>query len=190
MTFERISGILLLIGSALFLTAAFLPISWVFAERDLGKKVEMITAAPESWRIAQFLFGAGALIAAIGFLYVYFHLRIRGAPIASLVAFLLAIAGALLWARHTYMRGVDPVAFVHKMMTPRWLAGAYLVLTQGALLALGIALRDANYPGWISWLNIGSAIAFSLILILFQDLPPFVYYLVLAVTAIVFLRSP
>jgi len=189
MATERISGILLLLGSALFLTAAFLPISWVFGERDLGKKVEMINASPEAWRIAQFLFGSGAIIAAMGFLPAYLDLRGKGAGAPSLVAFLLALIGAVLWARHTYLRGVDPVAFVHKILTPRWLAGAYFILTQGALLAMGIALRKANYPDWIAWLNIGSAIAFSLLLIIFQDLPPFAYYLVTAVTAIVFLRS-
>jgi len=189
MTAERISGLLLLMGSALFLTGAFLPISWVFGERDPEKKAAMINAAPEAWKLAQFLFGSGAIIAAIGFLPAYLELRGKGAALPSLIAFLFALSGAVLWARHTYLRGVDPVAFIHKIQTPGWLAGAYFFLMQGALLALGIALRTANYPAWIAWLNIGSAIAFSLILIIFEELPPFAYYIVTAITAIVFLRS-
>ena len=90
MNIERVSGMVLLLGSLIFLIAAFLPISWVFGERDPQKKIEMINAAPGAWRFAQILFGTGATIASLALILVYVHLSSKGAANPALAACILA----------------------------------------------------------------------------------------------------
>ncbi len=75
MSTERVAAIILLVGSALFLIAAFVPVSQVFAEPSPAAKLEIITSNPTAWTTAQVLFGLGASIAAIGLGFVSYHLR-------------------------------------------------------------------------------------------------------------------
>jgi hypothetical protein len=185
MSSERFSGIVLFIGSVIFLVAAFLPISWVFGERIIEKKLEMINAARGSWEFAQVLFGSGAIVTALGFMIAYLHLRGKEADTASLVAFLSALVGALLWCWHVWLRGTDPDAFVHRLLFPNWPAGAYFILMQVALFSFGLALLQARCPSWVGRLNIGASVVSFLILVILGDLPPFVYYIITAITAIV-----
>ncbi len=185
MTTERLAGVVLLTGSLLFIVAAFLPISWVFGERVLEKKLEMINAALSSWKFAQVLFAAGAIAAAVGFFFIYLHLRNSEASTAVLIASICSAVGAILWAWHTYLRAIDPNAFVYKLLQPNWLAGVYFVLTMAALLALGIGLLKTEYQPWVGWMNIIASILFILIAIIFGDIPPFVFYIITAITAVV-----
>ena len=189
MTSERLSGILLLIGSVLFITAAFMPISSVFAAPVIEKKLEILNAAPNSWKLAQVFFGSGAVVTAIGFFVAYLFLRRKNANAASLTTFLLALIGALLWAWYTYLRAMDPEAFVRGTLYAGWLADAYFVLTAAALLSFGVALLRAHYPRWVGWMNIGASIVFTLELIVTRDMIPFFYYVITAITAIVFIVS-
>lgn len=189
MTSERLSGIILLIGSVLFIMAAFMPISSVFTEPVPEKRLAIINAAPDSWRLAQVFFGSGAVVAAIGLFVAYLFLRGKHASAASLIAFLLALIGALLWGWHTYLRAMDPEAFARGSLQLRWLAGAYFILTPAALFAFGIAIRRARYTRWLGWLNIGAAIVFILELIVSGDMIPLLYYVITAITAIVFIME-
>jgi hypothetical protein len=188
MTVKRLSGIVLFTGSVLFIVAASMPVCRVFAERVPETKLAIINAAPNSWKLAQGLFGLGALVAALGFFLAYIHLRRQEARGASFTAFILALVGALLWTWHVYLRSVDVDAFVHGSLHPHWLAGAYFILTQAALLFFGLALFHAHYPRWVGWLNIGASIIFLILLLMFGDLPPFAYYVITAITAIVLMR--
>jgi hypothetical protein len=59
-----LSGIVIIVGSALFLCAAFTPISFlVFPENSATRKLEAIRASPTAWSVTQILFGLGALVA-------------------------------------------------------------------------------------------------------------------------------
>ena len=185
MTTERVSGIVLLVGSLLFLIAAFLPISWVFAEHAPEKELEMIDAGLAAWKLAQILFGSGAIVAAVGMFFTFLHLHDGKAYTSSLAMFLLAFLGALLWTWHVYLRSVYPDAFIHGLLHPRWLAGGYFILTIAALVLFGVALLQAGYPRWVGWMNIGASTFFALVLIVFRDLPPFVYYVDIGITAVV-----
>ena len=60
-----VSGIVIIVGSALFLCAAFTPISFrVFPEKSATRKLEAIRASPTAWLVTQILFGLGALVTA------------------------------------------------------------------------------------------------------------------------------
>ena len=185
MSIERISGIMLLLGSVIFLIAAFVPASWVFAERDPQKKIEMINTAPGAWRFAQFLFGLGATIAAIALLFVYIHLKDNGAGNEGLAAFILAMTGVIFWDWHVFLRANDPQAFAFGQLEPNWTYAPYAILTNAALVLLGLALFTAKYPRWLGWTSIISGIFFTLCLIIFHDIPPFTFYLILGMAAVV-----
>jgi hypothetical protein len=74
---ERVSGILIIVGSALFLCAAFTPISSrVFTPgRSATHKLEAIRGSPTAWSVTQILFGLGALVTAIGIGVLAYGLR-------------------------------------------------------------------------------------------------------------------
>jgi hypothetical protein len=57
----------IIFGSALFLGAAFLPISFrVSTKKSATRKLEAIRASPTAWSATQILFGLGALVTAVG----------------------------------------------------------------------------------------------------------------------------
>ena len=71
---QKMSAIVIILGSVLFLIAAFLPISRVFAEPSAVRKLEIIAASPNAWFVAQIFFALGAMvtvtgIAIIGYLF-------------------------------------------------------------------------------------------------------------------------
>jgi hypothetical protein len=72
---ERVAAIILLVGSVLYIIAAFMPVSHVFAEPSPAAKLEIITSNRTAWSASQVLFGMGASIAAIGLGFVAHHLR-------------------------------------------------------------------------------------------------------------------
>ena len=71
-----VSGIVINVGSALFLCAAFTPISFrVFTEKSATRKLKAIRASPTAWSVTQILFGLGALVTAIGIGLLAYALR-------------------------------------------------------------------------------------------------------------------
>ena len=76
-----VSWIVIIVGSALFLCAAFAPISFrVFPEKSATRKLKVIRASPIAWSVTQILFGLGALVTAVsGYLpMLYVGNRRRG----------------------------------------------------------------------------------------------------------------
>lgn len=61
------SATTMIVGSVLFLIAAFLPISFhVFPEPSPTKKLESISSDPGQWLASQVLFSLGAVVTVIG----------------------------------------------------------------------------------------------------------------------------
>ena len=63
---QKMSALVIILGSVLFLIAAFSPISGVFAEPSPAGKLEIIMASPNAWSVAQIFFALGAMITVIG----------------------------------------------------------------------------------------------------------------------------
>ncbi len=187
MSTERVAAIILLVGSVLFLIAAFMPVSRVFAETSQAATLEIITSNRTSWTASQVLFGLGASIAAIGLGFVAHHLR--GAPGAAwaYIGLVAVILGAVLWDGHVYLRAVDPEGFVEGRLIS-WLFPAYAILTQLGLLAFGVAYLRADYPTWLGGVTVGGAIIFFIVYLVFRDIPPFVYYILTFIAGIVLMR--
>ena len=168
----------MIVGSALFLCAAFTPISSrVFPENSATLKLEVIGASPTAWSVTQILFGLGALVTAIGVGLLAYALS--GQPSAWLIwaSVAVLILAAILWLWHLYGRTVDPVAFAEGRW-PHWPLLAYFILTEIGLAILGYALLRSDLPRWIGWLLIGSMVLLFVLTLIYRDMIPLMFYLV------------
>ena len=125
MSFQQFYSVMIVVGSIIFLVAAFLPLSRVYAEPDPAQKLQMIKTSGRVWAISQLLFGAGALVTAVGFgLWALWF--VDWPAYLSFFAFLI---GASLWSWHVYLRTLDPEAFTAGTL-PGWHFRVYTFLTQ------------------------------------------------------------
>jgi hypothetical protein len=172
-----VSGIVIIVGSALFLCAAFTPISFrVFTEKSATRKLKVIRASPTAWSVTQILFGLGALATAIGIGLLAYALRRQPSVWLIWASMAVLVSAAVLWLWHLYRRTVDPVAFAEGRW-PRWPLLAYFMLTEIGLAILGYALLSTDLP-WIGWMLIGSMVLLFVLTLIYRDMPPLMFYLV------------
>ena len=187
MSTERVAAIILLVGSVLFIIAAFMPVSQVYVAPTPAAKLEIIYSDRTAWISSQVLFGLGASIAAIGLGFVAYHLRTTPGAFWAYIGLVAVILGAVLWDGHVYLRAIDPEAFVEGRLIG-WLFPAYALLTQLGLLAFGVAYLQAGYPAWLGGITVAGAVIFFIIYLVFRDIPPFVYYILTFIAGIRLMR--
>lgn len=188
MSTERVTAIILLVGSALFIIAAFMPVSRVFVAPSPTAKLGIITSNHTAWTASQVLFGLGASITAIGLGFVAYHLRGTPGAVWAYIGLIAVILGAVFWDGHVYLRAVDPEGFVEGRLIG-WLFPAYALLTQVGLLAFGVAYLRAGYSAWLGRVTVGGAIIFIIVYLVFKDIPPFVYYILTFMAGIWLMRG-
>jgi len=176
------------VGSALFLLAAFSPVSRVFGLPSAEARWQLISASRSAWNSSQALFAAGAIVTAIGTLLAGVALRGRPASAAMTGAGILLLIGAIAWSWSVYLRALDPRAFVAGTL-PGWPFTFYTLLTMAALALAGYSLLRMGFPAWSAWLLIGAPFLLLALYLFFGDMPPFVYYLLALVLAIVLYRG-
>ena len=59
---QKLSAIIVIAGSILFLIAAFSPISRVYATPTASDRLELINLSPRAWIVSQVLFALGAIV--------------------------------------------------------------------------------------------------------------------------------
>jgi hypothetical protein len=177
------SIIVIILGSFLFLFAAFwVPTSRVFGEPEAAKRLEIILNNKISWDVVQGLFGAGAIITAIGMGLMAYSLQKLNYSWLLNIAALLLITGSLFWIWHLYLRAVDPYSFAYRLQ-PWWHFAVYTILTQIGIILVGYFLWQSPFPNWIGWMLMAGMTVLFLLTILFLDMPPFVYYLFLLIAS-------
>lgn len=182
----KLASIVLMLGSLFFLIAAFLPYSKVFIEPDAEKRVEIILSMQRMWIAGHVMFALGSLITVIGLgMYMSGMERLHNTVLTFTGIILLAV-GALLWTWHVTERIIHPEGFARGNLTP-YLFLAYSLLTQAGLLIIGYVMIRSNMISWVGWMFlIGSASLFVL-MVIFKDMPPFVYYLLTLVFSVALL---
>lgn len=183
---EDPSALLLIMGSLFFLLAAFMPISRVFGERVAEGKIAIIQAERSRWRVSQLFFALGSFIAWVGMILLAYQIKIANGSAFSLVSAAAAGVGMLLWCRHVFLRAKQPEAFARGLL-PGWHFKVYSYLTSLALLGIGVGLLALEILVWLPVLNISSALLFFLVFLIFKDLPPLFYYLVMLIDGIALL---
>jgi hypothetical protein len=180
-----VSGIVMIVGSALFLCAANTPISFrvVAPGRSASRKLEAIRGSPTAWSVTQILFGLGALVTVIGIGVLAYALRRQPSAWLIWASVAVLMLAAVLWLWHLYGRMVDPVAFAEGRW-PRWPLLAYFIMTEAGLAILGHSLLRNDLPMWIGWMLISSRLLLFVLTLVYRDMVPLFFYLVTLITGI------
>jgi hypothetical protein len=185
---DKAGAVIIIVGSVLFIAAAFSPISRIFGMPDAGERLAAISAAPSQWLLAQILFGLGAIVTVVGIGVLAFRLTGQHYTVYLITSTVLMAVGAILWSWHVYLRAADPALFTAGGI-PLWLFAGYSLLTMAGLALLGIALLQMALPSWVGWLPIVSAALFLVLALVFGDMPPFVYYLITLIIGVMLYRA-
>jgi hypothetical protein len=188
MSFDKPSAATIIVGSILFLVAAFSPISRIFGIQDAAQKLDIISAAPNQWMIAQGLFALGSIVTVAGIGVLAYRLAGQSFSIYLNLSVVVMAIGALLWTWHVYLRAFDPARFTAGEI-PMWLFALYSLLTMVGLALIGIALLHMALPSWVGWLAIGAPALFLVLALVLGDMPPLVYYVVTLVIGTVLYRA-
>jgi hypothetical protein len=175
--------IVVLVGSALFLVGAGVAVPRVFTESDRVRRLHMLETDLVRWRVGQPLYAAGALVAAVG-VGVLAASAASGPGRAALAASgVLLLVGALCWSWSVYQRFRNVRAFALGDL-PGWPFAWYVRLTLAGLGLLGGGLLLAGFPAWTGWVAVAGAGGFLVAYVRFGDLPPFVFYVLLAAVSL------
>ena len=188
MSLQRLSALAVLLGSMIFLIAAFSPISRVYGIPSAPNRLDLITRSPRAWVVSQVLFGLGALVTALGVALAAVATRGRPSATSFSVAAGLLVIGAVTWSWYVYLRARDPQAFVESAL-PGWPFVVYTLLTMAAFLLIGFLLLHTGFPAWAAWSLIGGSLLFFILYVIFKDMPPFVHYVLGLILGVVLLRA-
>lgn len=184
---DQVAGILLIVGSSVFGLGAAIGVPQVFTERDPQTRHRMLRERLTIWRLAQPFYGLGPIIASAGVGYLAGAAHTGGWTRTLFAAACLALGiGALTWSWSVYLRATRISEFAFGTL-PGWPFATYVLLTIGGLGLLGIGLLAGSLPVWLGWLTLGADILFLGIYVRFRDIPPFAFYLVLALVGVVVL---
>lgn len=180
----QVSATVTIVGSVLFLVAAFLPISFrVFPGPSPVKKLESINAAPGQWYAAQILFALGAVVTVIGLALFAYHVRRESFAGLVWVSVALLTVGAVPWLWQVYARAVDPGWFADGLY-PMWPYLFYFLVTEAGLGVFGVALLSS----WVGWVVIGSMVLLVIPTLVFGDMVPLAFYIVTLFAGVMFFR--
>ena len=171
----KFASLVILVGSLLFLVAAFMPYTRVFAEPDPEKKLAIIQKSSAQWDVGHVLFILSSLITALGLTLMIRSFGQSFQPFWVWLAALALVLGAVLWSWHCLERLVSPEGFVQGENTA-YLFLLYSILTMAGLLVMGLFLLRTGLPAWLGWMLIGGTTLVAVLMIVFKDMPPFVYY--------------
>src|SRR5262245_61155909 len=117
------------ISSVVFLIAAFMPISFVYAERDVQLQIARVQSSPTAWAISQILFGLGSVGVVVGLVLFTPQLRNTSAARSTYLGLATIALGTLCWVVIVYERATLPIQEVFASPTFGWLFIAYTLLT-------------------------------------------------------------
>lgn len=195
---SRVAGVLLIVGSILFLSGAG---SYAFV-RDKGgpmifgqpprEWLRLVFEHQALWRQATILFITGVIVTLLGLTLLGSLFRGAGDPAFSQVGLLAFVFGAIMWVINLAARlTLDPWAAKAMVATGEipeaykpitaWTGALFVIFTILTFAALaiygGAVLVTGLLPGWAGWLAIVYGLAGLLLLVVTRDAPPFLHYL-------------
>jgi len=176
---NKASGLLLVIGSLVFLVAAFMPISSVYAERDVQAQIARVEGERVAWVVSHIVFALGGALAAVGLSLLTFSLARTSASIPALVGLAAIVVSTLCWVGIEYLRITLLPAIVFQDQTLGWPFVVYTLSMQAALIAYGYGLLQTDYPRWMGLVGVIAGAMLFGTYVIFKDVPPFAYYLIL-----------
>lgn len=185
---SQISATVTVVGSVLFLVAAFLPISArVFPQPSSVKKLENINADPGQWFAAQVLFALGTVVTVVGIALYAYYVRQESFGLLVWASVALLTVGALPWLWQVYARAVDPAWFAEGSF-PMWPYLFYFLVTEAGLAVFGVALLSSPLPAWVGWIVIVSMVLLAVLTLIFRDMVPLAYYVITLFAGVMLFR--
>jgi hypothetical protein len=175
-------GILLIVGSVVFFIGAAIGVPRVFTEADPQVRLDMLRARLRAWQIAQPFYGVGALVAAAGVAFLAAASDGGSRALLAASSAMLAV-GALAWAWSLYLRGTRVADFAFGTL-PAWPFAAYVLLTVAGIALLALGMLTGDLPAWPAWLALGADVVFLAGYLRFDDIPPFVFYLLFTLVGV------
>jgi hypothetical protein len=190
---QKLAGMGLILGSVMFMIAAFTPLTIRVIIADMQQRVNLIQSERTGWVLLNILFGTGSVVAVVGLALFAQHVQsitdntaVRVVSYLSLVTIAL---GALCWVIIVYNRAtLPPQELGISLSINNWIFPAYTLLTQIALVGIGFVLIQSGYPGWLSWGMLVLAGLSTVAYLVFKDMPPFAHYVLLLVMGIALVR--
>jgi hypothetical protein len=176
------AALMVIVGSVVFLVGAGFGVPSVFMTGDSEERVRLLTSHVTRWRVAQFFYAGGPVIASIGVGWVGFNTG-GGAGAVEVAAGAALLIGAVAWSYSCLLRGRDPVRFAQGVQ-PGWPFRTYVILTLAGLAALGMALLVADTRTWVGWVVLAADLGYTILYVETDDVPPFVFYVLLIVAAL------
>jgi len=182
MSSDRAGAILLIVGSAVFLIGAAVGVPRVFTERDPVVRLRMLRERSRAWRLAQPLYGAGALIAAAGVFFLASASE-GGGRVLLAAASAVLVVGALASGWSLYLRATRVSDFAFGTL-PAWPFMTYVLLTIGGIALLAFGLLAGDFRSWLGWATLAADAVFLAGYLYLSDIPPFVFYLLFTVVGL------
>ncbi|HEX6515134.1 MAG TPA: hypothetical protein VF049_06150 [Nocardioidaceae bacterium] len=181
---ESTAGILLIVGSFVFFLGAGLGVPRIFSEPDRSQRLRMLEENLLLWRVAQPFYVVGPLVTAAGVGVLSWAEGAGFAQVALGVSALAMLVGGACWGWMVYLRGRHYREFALGML-PAWPFTSYVLLTISGLALLGIGLLSGAAPDWLGWLTLAADVVFLGAYVRYDDIPPFVFYILLTVVGAV-----
>jgi hypothetical protein len=137
------------------------------------------------WVVTNWLWVAAGVVTAVGLLLFALQYRDR----LSIAGAALFVIGSAFWVRYAYLRSLDAGVTTEGL----WMEVVFAWLATTGLALMGVAFLRGDFPNWVGYINVGYAILFVLVFILFRTqmyelFPPQVIYLVASFTGIMAIR--
>lgn len=176
-------SLLVVIGSVVFLVGAGVGVPTVFVTRDSDERARLLTRHRTRWQLAQPFYALGPALAAVGVGVSGLDAGGAGGFFGGLAAMTMLL-GAGTWSYSCWLRAADPVRFAVGLQ-PGWPFHFYVIATLVGLASLGLALIVEDVAAWTGWLVVTADLVLGVAYSITGDLPPFVFYLLLIVVAVV-----
>lgn len=175
----RTAGWLILAGILVFFTGAAFGVPQVFVTRTPEARLALLRSRAGAWRTAQWFYAGGPVLTGVGVLVLAAAWSGPAQLLAGSAGGAL-LAGAVLFSVSCARRGHRIEEFARgQLPAGPWLGYVWLTLVGLALLGLA----SLEYETWIGVLLLVAAAAFTALFVISRDIPPFAFYLVLAVYA-------
>jgi len=170
-------GAWLVIAGSVVFTLGISPVPRVYSERDPAERLRMLTARRALWQKGQSAIALGILIVAVGVLLID--------PPGTIAAGVMMLLGSIVWIPGLGERGRNIEGFAAGELAP-WPYYGYAIATLAGL-ALLLPWLFVDEHTALAWFVAGASAFFAAVLAITRDLPPFVFYVVLLVVAVVLL---
>ncbi|MCF7805291.1 MAG: hypothetical protein K9N46_09840 [Candidatus Marinimicrobia bacterium] len=187
----KLAGLLLIIGSSLFIISAFaMPnVAKIYMEPSVEGRLAIVRNFSTGWTVHNVLFILGSTLTAVSLVYLVTKSGLAAVGNLWLMAgAVLVLVAVIPWDWHLVLRLSEPDGFARNIF-PGWLFVSFTLLMLVGLGSLGIGMLSTPFPGWLGWTHIIGAVVLIILSIVFRDMPPFVYYIFTLITGILCLQE-